>query len=59
MLHPEVLDKYRHGGKSRTLPKVAEEGGVNYLIDGHHRVVIAKEQGETHIRARHLREGRQ
>lgn len=52
-LNADVLDQYRAGKASRSLPRVANEGGVDYLIDGHHRAAVAAERGETHIRSRY------
>jgi hypothetical protein len=52
-IHTETADAYRRGERtSRTLPRVAVEGGKAFLIDGHHRTLTAHERGETHIRAR-------
>ena len=51
-IESSVANEYRKGKKSRLLPKVAVEGGKHFLVDGHHRTLIAHERGETHIRAK-------
>jgi 8-oxo-dGTP pyrophosphatase MutT (NUDIX family)/GNAT superfamily N-acetyltransferase len=50
-VHPSLLDKYRKGKRNNKPIKVARENGRNYLIDGHHRAVVAKERGEHSIPA--------